>query len=66
MASVDNKVTAATAGGTAVGLAIALVEWLAVVDVPEAVEIPAVALGIFLSGWFVRSNRGKGDHVATD
>lgn len=58
--AVNPKVTAATVGGVVVELVIGLVEWIAAVDVPDTVEVPALALGIFLSGYY----KNDGKHVA--
>lgn len=59
MSAVNPKVTAATVGGVAASLVIALVEWLAGVDVPEAVEVPFIGLATFGSGWL----KGDGSHA---
>ncbi|UVK60169.1 holin [Arthrobacter phage Kels] len=56
------KVTAATAATAAVGLTIALVEWLAGVDVPAAVELPALTLATFAAGYIAPAAR-RGRHA---
>lgn len=62
-APINPKVTASTVGGAVVALIVALIEWLAGTDVPAAVEVPAIALGIFASGWLQPAG-GGGRHVA--
>jgi len=68
------KVTAATAAVAAVEFTIALIEWLAVTDVPPAVELPAAILATFLAGYYApreapidrqpADRQPGGDHVA--
>lgn len=53
------KVTAATAAVAGSELVIALVEWLAGVDVPTAVEIPLVVVVTFAAGWLAPKPRGE-------
>lgn len=59
MATVNPKVTAAAAAAAGVQLAVALVEWLAVTDVPGAVEIPATILATFAAGWLQPDRKGR-------
>ena len=56
------KVTASTAALAAVELGVALVEWLAGVDVPTAVEIPLAIVVTFAAGYMAPKERG--DHAA--
>jgi hypothetical protein len=60
------KVTAATAAVAAVEMTVALVEWLAAVDVPVGVELPAAILATFVAGWLAprEGESGRGEHVA--
>lgn len=53
------KVTAATAALAAVSLTIALIEWLAGVDVPNTVEIPLEIIATFGAGYMAPKEGGK-------
>ncbi len=63
MADVNPKVTAAAAACAVVQLAVGLTEWLAVVDVPATVELPATVIATFLAGYMKSDNR-DGRHEA--
>ena len=55
---INPKVTAATAAGATVALACGLIEWLAVIDIPDALELLAGGLATFYAGYF-KSDGGK-------
>jgi hypothetical protein len=58
------KVAASTAALAVVSLAIALIEWLAGIDVPASVEIPLEVIATFAAGYFApREDQTGGRHV---